>query len=84
MSGHNANATPPGHDSSYLGFPSSWYPYSNRKPYEKLEIGVTPIKRATSIFLIVKKTHFIQGIRSYLASSITLGSHNSNRVLYGN
>ena len=35
--------------------------YSNRKTYEKLELGVTPIKPTTSIFLIVKKTHFIQG-----------------------
>ena len=34
---------------------------SNRKTYEKLELDVTPIKPITSIFLIVRKTHFIQG-----------------------
>lgn len=33
---------------------------SNRKSYEKLELALSPIKRRTSIFLIVKKTHFLQ------------------------
>src|SRR5690348_10897349 len=35
--------------------------HSNRKAYEKLELDVTPIKPIISIFLIVRKTHFIQG-----------------------
>ena len=37
------------------------YQYSNRKIYEKLELGVTSLKPAISILLIARKTHFVQG-----------------------
>lgn len=35
--------------------------HSNRKAYVKLEIVLSSIKRATSIFLIARNTHFAQG-----------------------